>query len=98
MRVVETSRLVGCKGHEMPLSESIVQRPRRIVGQAFRSHLVIDGVLAAPRGIAFEILTHLGGTVMDFAGGTIDIFGSPPDIVVDSGNLGLTHPVGPHDP
>jgi hypothetical protein len=76
----------------------MVQRPRHIVGQAFRSHLVIDGVLAAQRGIAFEILTHVGGTVMDFVGGAIDIFGSPPDIVVNSGNLSLAHPVGPHDP
>src|SRR5213079_890721 len=56
------------------------------------------GVLAAKRGIAFEILAHLGGTIMDFAGGTIDVFGSPSDIVVDSRKLGLAHPVGPHDP
>src|SRR5260370_34656777 len=35
---------------------------------------------------------------MDFVGGTIDVFGSLPDIVVDSRNLGLAHPVGPHDP
>src|SRR5258705_13529420 len=34
---------------------------------------------------------------MDFAGGTIDVFGSLPDIVVDSRNLGLAHPVGPHE-
>jgi putative tryptophan/tyrosine transport system substrate-binding protein len=57
---------------------------RRAVSYVDLTHLVIDGVLAAP--------------VMDFVGGTIDIFGSPPDIVVNSGNLGLTHPVGPHDP
>src|ERR1700704_1320047 len=98
MSVVETSGPVGCKGHDMPLAERMVQRPRHIVGQAFRPHLVIDGVLAAQRGIAFEILAHLGGTVMDFVGGTIDVFGSPPDIVVDSRKLGLAHPVGPHDP
>jgi hypothetical protein len=50
------------------------------------------------RGIAFEILAHLGGAVMDFVGGTIDVFGSLPDIVVDSRNLGLAHPVRPHHP
>ena len=31
---------------------------------------------------------------MDFVGGTIDVFGSLPDIVVDSRELGLVHPVG----
>src|SRR4030081_3342359 len=98
MSVVETSGSVGCKGHDMPLAERMVQRPRHIVGQAFRPHLVIDGVLAAQRGIAFEILAHLGGTVMDFVGGTIDLFGSLPDIVVDSRKLGLTYPVRPQDP
>jgi hypothetical protein len=97
MRVVETSGPVGCKGHDMPLAERMVQRPRHIVSQAFRPHLVVDGVLAAQRGIAFEILAHLGGTVMDFVGGTIDIFGSLPDIVVKSRKLCLAHPVGPHD-
>src|SRR5256885_11842715 len=70
MRIVETSGPVGCKGHDMPLAERMVQRPRHIVGQAFCPHLVIDGVLAAQRGIAFEILAHLGDTVMDFVGGT----------------------------
>src|SRR6202023_454625 len=74
------------------------QRPRRIAYQAFRSLHNIDGVLPAPRGIAFEILAHFGGTVMDFVGGTIDVFGSLPDIVVNSRKLGLAHPVGPHDP
>src|SRR6195256_6503864 len=98
MSVVETSGPVGCKGHDMPLAERMVQRPRHIVGQAFCPHLVIDGVLAAQRGIAFEILAHFGGTVMDFVGGTIDVFGSFPDIVVKSRKLGLAHPVGPHDP
>src|ERR1700692_1247298 len=98
MCVVETSGTVGCKGHDMTLPERMVQRPGHIVGQAFRPHLVIDGVLAAKRGIALEILAHLGGTVMDFVGGTIDVFGSLPDIVVDSRNLGFAHPVGPHDP
>src|ERR1700694_4907020 len=48
--------------------------------------------------IAVEILAHLGGTLMDSVGGTIDVFGSLPDIVVNSGKLGLAHPVGPHDP
>src|SRR5882757_1058715 len=98
MRVVETSGPVGCKGHEMPLAERMVQRPRHIVGQAFRPHLVINGVLAAQRGIAFEIFAHLDGAVLKFVGGTIDVFGSLPDIVVDSLNHGLAHPVGPHDP
>src|SRR5712671_3660559 len=98
IRVVETSLPVGRKGHEMPLAERMVQRPRHIVGQAFRPHLVIDGVLAAKPGIAFEILAHLGGTVMDFVGGTIDVFGSLPDVVVNSRKLCLAHPVGPHDP
>ena len=83
MRVVETSGPVGCKGHDMPLAERVVQRPRHIVGQAFRPHLVIDGVLAAKRGITFEVLAHHGGTVMDFVGGTTDVFGSLPDIVVE---------------
>jgi hypothetical protein len=92
MRVVETSGPVGCKGHDMPLAERVVQRPRHIVGQAFRPHLVIDGVLAAKRGITFEVLAHHGGTVMDFVGGTTDVFGSLPDIVVDSRNLGPAYP------
>src|SRR5712672_4303160 len=35
---------------------------------------------------------------MDFVGRTVDVFGSLPDIVVDSRKLGLAHPVGPHDP
>ncbi len=35
---------------------------------------------------------------MDFVGGTIYVFGSLPDIVVDSRNLGLAHPVRPHHP
>src|SRR5882757_7546851 len=98
MRIVETSGPVGCKSHKMPLAERMVQRPRHIVGQAFCPHLVIDSMLAAHRAIAFEILAHLGGTVMDFIGGTVDVFGSLPDIVVDSRKLRLAHPVGPQDP
>src|SRR5712671_3596393 len=35
---------------------------------------------------------------MDFVGGTIDVFGSLPDIVVNSRKLGLALPVGPQDP
>jgi hypothetical protein len=31
---------------------------------------------------------------MDIVGGTIDVIGSLPDIVVDSRELGLVHPVG----
>src|ERR1700752_1361739 len=98
MRVLETSGAVGCKSYGVPPSERMVQRPRHIVGQALRPHLVKDGVLAAQRGIAFEILAHLGGTVMDFFGGTVDVFGSLPDIVVESRKPGLAHPLGPHDP
>jgi hypothetical protein len=82
----------------MPLAERVVQRPGHIVGQALRPHFIIDGVLAAQRGIAFEILTHLGCTVLDFAGGTTDVFGSLPHLVVYPLNLGLAHPVDPHDP
>ena len=98
MRVFETAWPVGRKGHDMPLAERMVQRPRHIVGQAFRPHLVIDGVLAPQRGVALEILAHLGGTIEDFVGGTADVFGSLPDIVVELSMLGLAHPVGPHDP
>ena len=98
MHVVETTGPVGCKGHEMPLAERVVQWPCHIVGQAFRPHVAKDGVLAAERRIAFEILAHLGGTVMDLVGGTVDVFGSLPDIVVDPLNHGLAHPVGPHHP
>ena len=98
MRVVETSGPVGCKGHHMPLAERMVQRPRHIIGQALLPHLVINGVLAAQRGIAFEIFAHLGRTVKEFVGRTADVFGSLPDIVIDPRNLGLAHPVGPHDP
>src|SRR5260370_12346773 len=35
---------------------------------------------------------------MDFVGRTVDVFGWLPDMGVDSGKLGLAHPVGPHDP
>src|SRR5258706_5879839 len=98
MRVVETSGPVGCKGYEMPLAERMVQRPRHIVGQAFRPHLVIDGVLAAHRGIAFEILAYLGNTVMDFAGGTIGVFGSLPEVVDDSIHPWTAHTVSAPQP
>ena len=98
VRAVETAGPVGRKGHDMPLAERMVQRPRHIVGQAFRPHLVIDGVLAAEQGIALEILAHLGGTVVDFVGGTTDVFGSLLEIVVHARKLGFAHPVGPHDP
>src|SRR6516164_4737682 len=98
MRVVETSGAVGCKGHHVPLTERMIQRPRHIVCQTFGPHLVIDGVLTAQRRIPFEIFVHLGSTVINFACGTADVFGSPPDIVVDPRHLSLAHPVGPHDP
>src|ERR1700733_7464037 len=44
------------------------------------------------------MLAYLGGPCMDFVGGTTDVFGSPRDIVVDSLDHGLAHPVDPHDP
>src|SRR6185437_8254374 len=98
MRTVESSRTVGCKGHHVPLAERMVQRPCHIVGQAFRTHLVINGVPTTQRRIAFEIFAHLGGAVINFICGTADEFGSSPDVVVHSRNLGLAHPVGPQDP
>src|ERR1700722_12123845 len=98
MGVIETPGPCCCKGHHVPLTKRMVQRPRHIVGQALRSHPIVDSVLTAQREITLEILAHLGGTTMDFVGGTIDVFGSPPDIVVNSRELGLVHPVGPHDP
>src|SRR5258706_4744533 len=82
----------------MPLAERMVQRPCHIVGQAFFPHLVIHGVLAAHRRIAFEILAYLGGTVMDFVRGTLDVFGSLPDIVVYSRTRRLAPPVYHHEP
>ena len=98
MRVVEAAGAVGGKGHDVPLAERMVQRPCHIVGQAFGPHLVIDGVLAAQRGIALELLAQLGGAINDFAGRAADVFGSLADIVVDPLNRGLAHAVGPHDP
>src|ERR1700675_2910007 len=98
MRFVETSGTVGRKGHEMPLAERMVQWPCHIVGQAFRPHVAKDGVLAAERRIASEILAHLGGTLMDLVGGTVDVFGSLPDIVIYPLNHGFAHPVGRHHP
>ena len=83
MRVVETAGAVGRKGHHMPLAERVVQWQCHIVGQALRPHVAKDGVLAAKQGIAFEILADLGGAFMDLIGGTVDVFGSAPDIVVD---------------
>ena len=38
----------------MPLAERVVERPRHIIGQAFRPHLIIEGVFAAERRIPFE--------------------------------------------
>src|SRR5436305_1103959 len=35
---------------------------------------------------------------MDLVGGAIYVFGSLPDVEVDTLNQGLGHPVGPHDP
>src|SRR6516225_2444060 len=98
MRVVETSGAISCKGHHVPLTERMIQRPRHIVCQTFGPHLVIEGVLTAQRRIPFEIFVHLGSTIINFACGTADVFRSPPDIVVDPRHLSLAHPVGPHDP
>src|SRR5262245_1521558 len=98
MRVFETSGQVRCKSHEMPLAERMVNRQSDIVGQALRPHLVVEGVLAAKRWIALEVLAHLRGPVVDFMRGTTDEFGSLPDIVVNSRKLGPAHAVGPHDP
>src|SRR5689334_9075798 len=98
MPVVETPGQVGCKGHEMPLAERMVNRPGDVVGQALRPHVVIDSVLAAWRWIALEFLAHLRGTVMDFMRGATDVFGSLPDIVVNSPKLSPAHTVGPQDP
>ena len=84
--------------NHVPLAERMIRRPRHIVCQAFGPHLVIDGVLTAQRRIAFEIFAHLGSPVMNFVGGTANVFGSPPNIVIDSRNLGFAHSVGPHDP
>ena len=98
MHIVETAGPVGCEGDDMLLAERMVQRPRHVIGQAICAHLVIDGVLAAQRRIAFEILAQLGGAIIDFVARTIDVFGSPPDIVVNSRQLGLAHSVSPHEP
>ena len=35
LRIVKTTWPVGCKGHDMPLAERMVQRPRHIVGRPF---------------------------------------------------------------
>src|ERR1700754_1640646 len=97
MRVVETSGPIGCKGYDVLLAERMTHRPCDVVGQALRPHFVIDRVLAAQGGIAFEILPVLGGAITNFIGRTADVFGSSGDIVVDSLKLGLAHPVGPQD-
>ena len=55
-------------------------------------------MLAAERRIAFEVLAHLGGALMDLVGGAVDVFGSLPDIVIHPLNHGFAHPVGPHHP
>jgi hypothetical protein len=58
----------------------MVQRPRRIIGQALRSHIIFANLLASLRGTMFEILAQLGGAITDFVGGAIDVFGSFPDV------------------
>jgi hypothetical protein len=78
------------------LGDRLAQRPRHKVGLRPFARLVIDGLLATKRGIAFAILAHLGGSVMDFVGGTTDVFSSLPDIVIDPRNLGFAHAVGRH--
>src|SRR5947208_14804247 len=98
MRLVETSGSVRGKGHQMSLAERMIQRPRDIVRQALGSHLVVHGVLAAKLRIAFEVFAHLGRTLMNFVCRTADVFGSSPDIVIDSRNLGFAHALGPDHP
>jgi hypothetical protein len=44
----------------------MVQRPRRIIGQALRSHIIFANLLASLRGTMFEILAQLGGAITDF--------------------------------
>ena len=85
---------VGRKSHHVTLAERMVQRPRHIVGQALRPHVVIDGVLAAT---SFEILAHLAGAVLQLIGWTADIFGSLPHIVADPVDRSVVHSVGPHE-
>jgi len=46
------------QGHHMALAERVVQWPCHIVGQAFRPHLVIDGVLR-PAGDRVRDFAHL---------------------------------------
>jgi hypothetical protein len=89
MPVIETSGPIGCKGHDVPLPERVVHRPRHVVCQAHRPPVVIDAMLAAQRRIAFQILSYLGGTVMDFLHWTTDVFGSLPNIIVDPRNRSL---------
>ncbi|MGY3461254.1 hypothetical protein ACVWW5_006704 [Bradyrhizobium sp. LM3.4] len=55
MRGVEAAGPVGREGDEMALAERVIERPGHVFGQAFRAHLVVEGVLAAERGVAFEI-------------------------------------------
>jgi hypothetical protein len=59
-------QLIARSDHRVPLVERMVQRPRHIVGQALRPHLIVDSMLATPRGITFEILAHLSSAIMDF--------------------------------
>jgi hypothetical protein len=66
--------------HSVPLVERMVQPPRCIIGQALRSHIIVDSLLASQRGTIFENLAHLGGAITDFIGGAIDVFGSFPDV------------------
>ena len=98
MRVVETSGPVGSKGHDMPLAERMVQRPRHS-RSGLSPHIVIDARACSPaqhrardsraprwhrRGISLAGLPMYSESL--------------PDVVVDACELGFAHPVGPHDP
>src|SRR3954451_9269064 len=95
MCVVETAGAVGREGDDVPLAEGVIERPGDVVGQALRAHLVIDGVLAAERGVALEMLAHLGCTVVQLISWTADVLRSFPDIEIDPRDLRLAHAVGP---
>lgn len=70
----------------------MVQRPRSLIGQALRLHIIFASLLASLRGTMFEILTQLGGAITDLVGEAIDVFGPFPDVQHLShanGNFGL---------
>ena len=66
MGVIEAPARSVAKITVCPLVEGMAQRPRRVIGQALRSHIIVDSVLATQRGITFKIVAHLGGTINGF--------------------------------